>query len=143
MTYLLDVNVLIALIEPNHPHNNAALKWFDDIGQHGWATCPMTENAVIRIVGHPSYPNWPGNPAIVAGLLSRFREHSGHWFWPDDISLLERQRIDLNRMLNSSQVTDSYLLALAVAHGGQLATLDRRLIPAAVIDGKHSLHLIR
>jgi len=67
----------------------------------------------------------------------------GHIFWPDDISLLDRQRIDLSRMLNSSQVTDSYLLALAVAHGGQLATLDRRLIPDAVLNGRLALHLIR
>lgn len=143
MIYLLDVNVLIALIEPNHPHNNAALKWFAAIGQDGWATCPMTENAVIRIVGHPSYPNWPGSPAIVAGLLSRFTKHAGHTFWPDDISLLDSQRIDLSRMLNSSQVTDSYLLALAIAHGGRLATLDRRLLPDAVLNGKRALHLIR
>lgn len=142
MTYLLDVNVLIALIEPNHPHNNAALTWFDATGKLGWATCPMTENAVVRIVGHPSYPNWPGSPAIVAGLLSRFRKHSGHLFWPDDISLLDRRRIDLSRILNSSQVTDSYLLALAIAHGGQLATLDRRLIPDAVRNGAQGLHLI-
>jgi len=103
----------------------------------------MTENAVIRIVGHPSYPNWPGSPAIVAALLSRFTGHPGHSFWPDDISLLDRRRIDLHHMLNASQVTDSYLLGLAIAHSGQLATLDRRLIPDAVMDGKQALHLIR
>ena len=143
MTYLLDVNVIVALFDPNHVHNQTALDWFSSAGRHAWATSPITENAVIRIVGQASYPNCPGNPAVVAALLSRFTQHPGHHFWPDDISLLDRQKIDLTRLLNASQVTDSYLLALAIAHGGQLATLDRRLIPDAVLLGAQSLHLIR
>jgi predicted nucleic acid-binding protein len=76
-------------------------------------------------------------------LLSRFTQHPGHHFWPDDISLLDRQKIDLTRLLSASQITDSYLLALAIGHGGQLATLDRRLIPDAVRHGAQALHLIR
>ena len=142
MTYLLDVNVLIALLEPNHPHNALALKWFDEVGRHRWATCPMTENAVVRIVAHPSYPNWPGSPTIVAALLGQFTEHPGHSFWPDDISLMDATRFDLTRLATSSQVTDSYLVALAVAHGGRLATFDRRLVPDAVVGGAQGLHLI-
>ena len=142
MTYLLDVNVLIALIEPNHPHNALALTWFDAIGRNGWATCPMTENAVVRIVGHPSYPNWPGNPSVAAGLLSTFTEHPGHSFWPDDISMLDATRFDLARLATSSHVTDSYLVALAVAHSGKLATFDRRLMTDAVHRGAQGLHLI-
>jgi hypothetical protein len=67
----------------------------------------------------------------------------GHTFWPDDISLLDREKIGADRLLNSSQVTDSYLVALAIAHGGQLATFDRRVIPDAVRGGASGIHLIQ
>ena len=142
MMYLLDVNVLIALMDPSHIRNKAALSWFSTVGKHAWATCPMTENAVLRIVGHPSYPNWFGGPPIVAELLSKFLKHPGHVFWPDDISLLDREKVDVSRLSTAGQVTDSYLLALAIAHGGQLATLDRRLETDAVRDGAQGLCLI-
>jgi toxin-antitoxin system PIN domain toxin len=143
MTFLLDVNVLIALIDPVHIDNKTALTWFSSTGAQSWATCPMTENAVLRIVGHRSYPNWPGNPPVVAESLARFCRDPRHTFWPDDVSLLDQNRVDIHRLTTASQVTDSYLLALAIAHGGQLATLDRRLIPDAVRGGIQSLHLIQ
>lgn len=143
MIFLLDVNVLIALIDPRNTHHFAAHQWFSQIGQHSWATCPLTENGVLRVVGNPRFPNFPGSILAVANSLDSLLGLPGHHFWPDDISLLDRQKIDLTRLLNSSQVTDSYLLALAIAHGGQLATLDRRLIPDAVPNGAQSLHLIR
>ena len=66
----------------------------------------------------------------------------GHVFWPDDISLLDAERIDATRLLSSGQVTDSYLLALACAHDGQLASFDRRLVMSAVRGGAQGLHLI-
>jgi uncharacterized protein len=97
---------------------------------------------VLRIVGHPRYPNSPGTPAAVAQLMTTLRSLAGHEFWPDDISLLDVARVDASRLLSSAQVTDSYLLALACAHGGQLATFDRRLVTDAVHGGKRGLHLI-
>lgn len=142
MTYLLDVNVLIALIDPANMHHEEAQTWFASVGRQSWATCPLTENGLIRIVGNPRYPNPPGSPTIVAALLTRFVNDSGHQFWPDDISLLDERRIHPDRLLTSGQVTDSYLLALAVAHGGKLATLDRRLIADAVHQGAQAIHLI-
>lgn len=142
MTYLLDVNVLIALIDPAITHHAKAQDWFASVGRHAWATCPLTENGVIRIVGNPRYPNSPGSPKDVAELLALFTQTSGHEFWPDDISLLDHSKFDHSRLLNTSQVTDSYLLALAIAHGGQLATLDRRLLEDAVKNGAQGLHLI-
>lgn len=141
-TFLLDVNVLIALIDPVHVQHDAAHEWFTKQGQHQWATCPLTENGVLRIVGHPRYPNSPGTPAAVAPLVAGLRALQGHVFWPDDISLLDEEKIDRTRLLSSGQVTDSYLLALAQAREGQLATFDRRLVTDAVRGGVHSLHLI-
>jgi uncharacterized protein len=142
VTYLLDVNVLIALIDSTHVGHDSAHEWFEREGRQSWATCPITENGVIRIVGHATYPNTPGSPAEVAAIVAQFRTLPGHVFWSDDISLLEAGDVDTSQILTSGQVTDSYLLALAVRRHGRLATFDRRLSTKAVRDGKAALHLV-
>lgn len=142
MVFLLDVNVLIALFDPAHVHHDPAHEWFADIGKTAWATCPLTENGVLRIVGSSQYPNSPGTPGAVASLLSGLKSLPGHFFWPDDISLVNAALVDPTRLLSSSQVTDTYLLALARIHGGRLATFDRRLVTDAVLGGRDNLHLI-
>lgn len=142
MTFLLDVNVLIALIDPGHVAHEDAHVWFTATGKANWATCPITENGVIRIIGNPKYPNSPGTPGDVATIVKALRALPGHHFWPDDISLVDADDLLPAKILTSAQVTDTYLLALARAHGGQLATFDRKLSTAAVRDGKSALHLI-
>ena len=142
MTYLLDVNVLVALIDPNHVGHDAAHHWFETIGAAAWATCPITENGVLRIVGNVKYPSTPGSPAEVATIVAQMRGLPGHQFWADDISLLDNEHVDATQLLTSAQVTDTYLLTLAVANKGKLATFDRRLSPKAVKGGKAALHLI-
>lgn len=140
--FLLDVNVLIALIDPAHVQHHKAHEWFAKSGRKAWATSPLTENGVLRIVGHVRYPNSPGTPAEVAELMAIFLAHAGHEFWPDDITLLNGEHVYADRLLDSTQVTDSYLLALAAAHGGKLATFDRQLVADAVVHGSQTLHLI-
>ncbi len=140
--FLLDVNVLIALIDPTHLEHDRAHNWFAEHAMANWATCPITENGVLRIVSNPRYPNSQGSPAAVATLLTQLRALPGHNFWPDDLSLLNPRHIDPTRLLESTQITDSYLLALAHTHGGRLATFDRRLNTNAVLHGTHALHLI-
>jgi toxin-antitoxin system PIN domain toxin len=142
MTFLLDVNVLVALIDPAHVQHDAAHDWFAKHGRKAWATCPLTENGVMRIVGHARYPNSPGTPAAVAQVMLGLCALPGHMFWPDNISLLDTRKLDATRILSSAQVTDSYLLALACAHGGKLATFDRRLVVDAVRGEAKGLHLI-
>jgi predicted nucleic acid-binding protein len=88
---------------------------------------------VLRIAGHTRYPISPGTPAAVAPLMASMCALPGHIFWADDISLLDAENLDHARLLTASQVTDSYLLALACARGGKLATFDRRLVPDAVV----------
>lgn len=142
MSFLLDVNVLIALLDPTHVGHQTAHAWFGKEGYRSWATCPMTENGVVRIVSHPKYPNTPGSPAIVAASLAGFCKLPGHVFWADDISLTSSTHIDPAQLTTSAQVTDSYLLALAHANGGKLATLDGRLTTKAVPGGKAALAFI-
>ena len=74
--------------------------------------------------------------------MATFLAHAGHEFWPDDITLLNGKHVYGERLLDSTQVTDSYLLALAAAHGGKLATFDRQLLADAVVNGPRTLHLI-
>jgi hypothetical protein len=107
-------------------------------GKKAGATCPLTENGLLRIVGHARYPNSAGTPTAVAELLASLRTLPGHEFWPDEVALLDQERVDRSRLLDSSQVNDSYLLA----RGGQLATFDQRLVTDAVIHGAKALHLI-
>lgn len=118
-TFLLDANVLIALIDPAHVRHDDAHE-----------------------VGHTRYPNTPGNPSTVAPLLARLHGLPGHRFWADDISALDNAHLDASRLLSAGQVTDTYLLALARAHDGRLATFDRRLVTDAVADGRRHVHMI-
>jgi hypothetical protein len=104
--------------------------------------CPLTENGVIRIVGHPKYPNSAGSPAAVAPIVARLFALPGHVFWKEDFSLINSDDVDVARIATPAQVTDTYLLALAVANNGQLATFDRRLSPSAVRRGRGALYLI-
>ncbi len=142
MTYLLDVNVLIALLDPGHVAHEDAHNWFAATGFVSWATCPITENGVLRILGNPKYPNSPGSPAAVAKIVEKLRDLPGHCFWAEDISLIGTEAVDPKQILTSAQVTDTYLLALAKVQGGELATFDRRLSVHAVKNGKVALHLI-
>ncbi|HEX3883072.1 MAG TPA: TA system VapC family ribonuclease toxin [Stellaceae bacterium] len=142
MTYLLDVDVLIALIDPTHVGHDAAHAWFTTTGSASWATCPLTENGVIRIVGHPRYPNSAGSPAAVAPVVVGLRSLPGHVFWADNFSLVDTDMVDISRVLTPAQVTDTYLLALARAHNGQLATFDRRLSLNPVRGGRAALDVI-
>ena len=142
MTYLLDVNVLVALMDQDHAFNGRAHDWFAQFAQASWATCPITENGVMRILGHQRYRSGPGSPAVVAEMLRTLRRHPGHIFWPDEISLLSFAPVRPEALVRSGRVTDAYLLALAVHKGGFLATFDRRLTATAVKGGAEALHLI-
>ena len=140
--YLLDVNVLIALIDPAHVEHDQAHRWFGGIGHKAFATCPITENGLLRIVGHPRYPNSPGPPGAVASALVAIRGLPGHEFWADSISLADSSLVDASLLSSHSRVADSYLMERARANKGRLATLDRKLATEVVADGRSSLALI-
>ena len=131
MRALLDVNVLIALLDQAHPHHNTALSWLKANIRHGWASCPITQNGCVRIMSQASYPG--ARP--VSQITERLREalnHSSHQFWPDDISVVDPDIVDEMRVHSARQITDTYLLALALKHGGRLVTFDSGIALAAV-----------
>ena len=123
MRALLDVNVLIALLDTDHSSHVRATQWFGTHARAGWASCPITQNGCVRIMSHSGYPGAVPVSAIIERLAeataSRFHE-----FWPDDVSLLDALVADSTRIHGPRQVTDVYLLALAVRHGGRLVTFD-------------------
>ena len=139
-SHLLDVNVLIALHDEQHLHHDVAAGWFIEHARHGWATCPLTQNGCVRIMAQPGYPNAvPLGEALA--MLARSCGHARHAFWHDDISLLDTQRMVHGRMHSHRQLTDLYLLALAVAHGGRLVTFDAQ-IPLSAVRGAAARHLV-
>jgi uncharacterized protein len=140
MRALLDVNVLIALLDSDHLHHARAIDWLRGNIASGWASCPLTQNGSIRIMSQPGYPN-PLQPAAVAARLAEATATPHHAFWPDSVSLLDAERITWNAVLGSRQVTDVYLLALAVQQGGSLVTLDRA-VPLKAVPGAKARHLV-
>src|SRR6185312_1673344 len=140
--FLLDINVLIALIDPMHMQHGRAHHWFASTAKKAWATCPITEVGTLRIVVNRRYPASPGTPAVVARLLASLRNLPGHELWPDHLSLLDTSIVNPARMLDSSHVTDTYLLALAAARHGKLATFDRGIVTGAVHGGAAAIDVI-
>jgi hypothetical protein len=140
--YLLDVNVLIALLDQEHVFHARAEDWFADHAPRGWATSPHTENGVLRILGSPRYPQGASTPAAAAELVRSLTDYGRHEFWPDEISILTSRLVNSKSLANSAHVTDTYLLALAVHNKGRLATFDRRLSAGTVTGGADAVHLI-
>jgi len=143
MIYLLDVNALIALLDAHHIHNASAHRW---VSSHPepvkWASSPIIENAFVRITGKPSYPNSLGSARAALDSLKKNCSETEHHFWPDDISLRDEALWNSPELLNSSHITDCYLLALAVKNDGKLATFDRNIPAHLVRGGKEALHIL-
>ncbi len=140
MVFLLDANALIALGDPKHVHHLRVQQWFHSQKPLSWATCPLTENAFLRIVGNPGYPVDYGKPEDLRFVLRRICSWPGHQFWGDEISLLDAASFP--KLAGSKKLTDLYLLGLATHKRGQLATLDQRIDPAIVPGGTASYFLI-
>ena len=141
MRALFDVNVLIALLDTDHIGHSSATAWFAAHLEHGWASCPITENGTARIMASPGYPN----PLPVAAVLQRLalaKATSHHRFWPDDLSLTDAAIFNHAELLGPKQITDRYLLALAVKNGGRFVTFDQAIRPTAVV-GASAEHLVQ
>jgi uncharacterized protein len=131
---LLDVSVLVALFDPDHVHHDVAHDWFAGQRQDGWATCPITENGLLRVLSNPRYGAVTHRPPELLALLRQFCESGHHNFWPDTLSLCEARQFDAAAFRGHAQLTDVYLLGLAAGRRGRLATFDRT-IPLAAVRG--------
>ena len=138
-TFLLDVNVLLALSDPQHIHFDLAHRWFAENAK-SWATCPIAENGYIRIASRPNYPNPPGDVPTVLALLRGLIGASGHEFWSDEITI--RDLLEPGVVITPSQITDVYLLGLSVHRGGKLATLDTRIPVHAIRGGREAIEFL-
>ncbi len=140
-TYLLDVNVLLALMDEDHIHAEVAHRWFGELDNKSWATCPITENGFVRIVSNPKYPSGARTVSDAVATLRGFCGKPGHHFWADGASICEIIRRGV--VIPNSKITDAYLLGIAVLNAGKLATLDQKVPTAAIVGGQEALELLR
>jgi uncharacterized protein len=135
---LLDVNVLVALFDPDHVHHDLAHDWFAEHRDDGWATCPVTENGFLRVLANPAYGSPVSRADAILEHLKRFCSDRRHHFWEDSVSLRDDRLFDPRVIAGHRQVTDAYLLGLAVSRRGCLATFDRGIRLSAVRGARSS-----
>jgi uncharacterized protein len=140
-TSLLDVNVLIALCDGRHEHHLIAAQWFLANAAVGWASCPLTQNGAIRIMSAPAYPGARPVSQVLA-QVSALCATAHHRFWPDAVSLVQQGTLNPAHLLGHRQLTDAYLLALAVHHQGQFVTLDGA-VPIKAVQGAKASDVLR
>jgi toxin-antitoxin system PIN domain toxin len=126
-SFLLDVNVLIALLWPPHEEHRRAQRWFAQNARHGWATCAMTQAGFARVVSNPAFSRRAISPRDALEVLAGSLQHPAHRFWTADIGVAEALAPFGPRLLGHQQITDGYLLGLAIHKKGRLATLDSGL----------------
>src|SRR5262245_35643746 len=138
---LLDVSVLLALFHDRHIHHQIAHDWFEENRDSEWASCPMTENGLIRILGHAGrIEDFVPIPKLVS-LLENFCGHTRHRFWSEDISIRDDTLFDVAAVRGHGQLADAYLLGLAVKNRGRFVTFDQHVALAAV-KGARREHLV-
>jgi toxin-antitoxin system PIN domain toxin len=137
MRALLDVNMLVALFDRDHHFYKRAHQWWAENQGRGWASCPLTENGVVRIISNPRYSKLLSAKAVeVVEGLRLFIEQTNHEFWPDTISFRDKKIFAIDRVLNPGQLTDAYLLGLATEHGARLVTFDQNIATSIVKNAK-------
>lgn len=128
MRALLDVNVVIALLDAAHVFHARAHAFWSASAPAGWASCPITENGVVRVMSHPGYSKLRRfSPYDLVQALKTFVSGTDHEFWVDDVSFRDDAVFAMDRVHGSRQQTDLYLLALAARHGGRLVTFDQNI----------------
>ena len=126
--FLLDVNVLIALMWPAHESHAQVQDWFSRKSRQGWATCPFTQAAFVRIITNPAFSRDAVTPLEAVKLLGANLNHPSHRFWADEISFVQATQPFARRLAGHQQVTDAYLLGLVIHKRGILATMDRTVL---------------
>lgn len=143
MGALLDVNLLIALVDSDHISHAAARSWFFKNHKHGWATCPITENGMVRVLSQPAYPSGQRIPAEAIDVLNALKTSfaESYQFWADEVSLTDESLFKDGFIRGQRQVTDAYLLGLAMRKEGKVISFDHALPWQAIKGGSASLVL--
>ena len=147
MIWLFDVNVLIAIADASHTFHEAIHRWLEACPEKSWASCPITENGMVRVLSQPAYRGPARTPAEAVATLremkhSHRREAKGHWkhfFWADDFSITDDLPVIPERIGGTRQLTDIYLAALAMRRGGRLVTFDATVAWQAIEGGRREL----
>lgn len=124
---LLDVNVLIALLEPGHDFFQIAQEWFESSGKDNWGLCPITEIGFVRITTNPSFYPGPRTQEQASAILAGLSDRPGYRYWPLTEGWAALIAPFGSRITGHQQVTDAYLLGLAIKEDGVLVTFDRGL----------------
>ena len=134
--HLLDVNVAVALLDEAHIHHEAAEKWFDTPGLR-WALCAFTEAGVLRFFTRPK----TGEMSMeqITAMLGRLKEQPGYHYQPVSADWQELTKPFSKRVHGHNQVTDAYLLGVAVREGLVLTTFDKAVVHLA---GEHRGHVL-
>ncbi|HTZ90503.1 MAG TPA: TA system VapC family ribonuclease toxin [Alloacidobacterium sp.] len=140
--YLLDVSVLLALHWPRHTAHVKAMQWFHTRGERSFSTCAITQAGFVRIVTNPTFLEDKITHEEARQLLDDLTHLHGHVFWDLDVGFLEATAPLADRILGHRQVTDAYLLGLAIHRKGTLATLDRAVRHLAGSDFARHLLVI-
>jgi len=123
--FLLDVNVLIAMAWPTHRDHQKVHEWLARHARDGWATCPLTQISFVRILSNPAFSANALTPTDALTLLRANLAHPAHRFWADEFSMIDSLKPFAQKLAGYQQVTDAYLLGLAIHKRGKLATMDR------------------
>jgi uncharacterized protein len=122
---LLDVNILIASVDEGHVAYKRVHAWLGESAGRHWASCPLTQAGFVRIISNRGFHERPVSVSESFELLAAITERPGHRFWPIDITFSEAVQPFRERLFGHRQVTDAYLLGLAIKNKGRLVTLDR------------------
>lgn len=125
--FLLDVNVMVSLLWPDHEFHTRAQRWFTRNAEQGWATCVITQAGFVRVVSNRAFSGRAVPPQDALEVLRGSLQHPGHRFWKEDLGVTEALAQFGRRLMGHQQITDAYLLALAMHKKGRLATFDTSL----------------
>jgi uncharacterized protein len=105
-------------------HHGQAQRWFGEVGRHAWSSCAITQLAFLRISSNPKIIAEAVKPNEAMAMLGEITALSGHHFWSDEPEPARSGVLKSLALVGHRQVTDAYLLALALHHKGKLATFD-------------------
>ena len=140
---LLDVNLLIALTHSAHVHHALVQDWAQAQGKLAWSTCTVTQLGFVRLAATPAIGGDDTTPGAALALLDQLLAHPGHHFWPDAEGIAQSPALRSPLIVGHRQITDAYLLGLAMRQGSALVTLDRGLASVARgMQAERHLHWI-